>query len=288
MINTNNIERITSKDLIRLSYIHGIKNSFIPSEHWWNKAEKWFFVVFNRNNPLTYGSVNPELKLIWDSKEDLVNYLKNCKLIFYGWGAGETETALIDSLLEKNDNIEVIAVDVNEDFINMFNHSMNLLKKENHKIEYKGYIGRFQELKSNHLDFNNSRFKNKNHIILGNLVANMEEEIIKVISNLSEENNYLTIGFNTPKHINIILDKIKESKYFNNFVISEEDSKKNIKWSIKNNTLIAEYDGIMRFTSKLYNPEELENICLKYRLKKVYEKLDENRHSCIQIYQKLN
>jgi len=284
-------ERIISERDLEILLKECFRKLSVPSEYWWKNTNKWFKIKFNHLNSLTYGNVNPELRLIWNNESELSGYMEEKTLIFYGLGAGETEGALIDIALKEKTRTEVITVDINEEFIYLFEGSLYMLsiEKENSIIFSKGYIGRFQDLEKKHLELDGLSYETKNHIVLGNTVANIGEELISIISRLSSEGDYMTLGFSTPEHIRTVFNKIIKNVYFTDFVMSHmpDGYPNKLKWSIEDgSTITAQYESVEMFRSKLYKPDELDVIGKKYEFIPVFTVLDDNKHSCIKVYRK--
>lgn len=267
-----------------------IENKKIQSEQWWRKTEHWYKLAFNYNNPFTYGSVNPELELIWENRYLLRDDIENKTLVFFGLGVGETEQAIHDASINESSFTETIGIDVNKQFIEQFRNSLFMKSIETDiTIKFCGIEKRFQDVEKEDISPENKKYSNNAFINLGNTIANIGEDLFKITGNLSKKGDILLISRNTPRHINTIYEKCSKNKYLPKLFLNYKQDiiREDINWKLEGNTISAEYKGIDVFRSATYTSQELASFAKNngFRLQTEYRNID-NNHNMISIYEK--
>ena len=190
-----------------------IEDKYIESEQWFNRPDLWYRLTAFSN---PYITVYSELILL-NKHNNLIKKLPST-LIFYGLGTGDTEIRMVNSIILKNKEINIIGIDVQEDFITGFIQSLNNICYEDNKynINFVGIKGLFQELQKSDFDIFNGR---KAHIVLGNTIGNFKcSEIFRIFSKTSNKKDILLIGFQTDTFIEKIFRQYKNNKMFNDFI----------------------------------------------------------------------
>lgn len=279
------IHKITPETLSK-DFDANIKSKYIEGHHWFKNPERWYELVAFTNPYLTIYS---ELNLIFNNLSTIIDFLNNKRLVFYGIGNGDTETILVKAVLEKNKSVEVVGIDITENFITNFLQALQNLTYENEKfaINFLGIHGLFQQIKSSDLNLLGSGIDN-GFIVLGNTIGNFKGlEFFDLLGNIISKDDKLVLGFQTDNSIERIFKRYSENKIFNRFILNSlplQLREKKLEWKLneKEKQIEAWIDDILVFHSKKFNPRELIDSLANRGLKNVLSVNDSN--ACIQIY----
>jgi len=269
------------------------KRGQIEGEQWFRDFEDWIFITFN--NPYNWKKPNSELSLLEEKSKLIYSYISDSTLIFYGAGVGETELEIVRQILEKEKICEIVAIDINNIFLNLFEE--NLKNKEieypKSKILYKGYNACFQNMMRDDFNFQNSS-KNRNvHICLGGTIGNFknQDEIFTIFKNNTKKGDILLLAVQLDKNINQIFKKYYKNRYFPKFILNFENKINTnlIKWKLdkKENIIKMIYQNIEVFRSKKYSIRNLNNKLKNFDFKLLKHWIDNNKNVCILIFKKI-
>lgn len=269
------------------------KRGQIEGEQWFRDFEDWIFIAFN--NPYNWKKPNSELSLLEEKSKLIYSYISDSTLIFYGAGVGETELEIVRQILEKEKICEIVAIDINNIFLNLFEE--NLKNKEieypKSKILYKGYNACFQNMMRDDFNFQNSS-KNRNvHICLGGTIGNFknQDEIFTIFKNNTKKGDILLLAVQLDKNINQIFKKYYKNRYFPKFILNFENKINTnlIKWKLdkKENIIKMIYQNIEVFRSKKYSIRNLNNKLKNFDFKLLKHWIDNNKNVCILIFKKI-
>ena len=269
------------------------KRGQIEGEQWFRDFEDWIFIAFN--NPYNWKKPNSELSLLEEKSKLIYSYISDSTLIFYGAGVGETELEIVRQILEKEKICEIVAIDINNIFLNLFEE--NLKNKEieypKSKILYKGYNACFQNMMRDDFNFQNSS-KNRNvHICLGGTIGNFknQDEIFTIFKNNTKKGDILLLAVQLDKNINQIFKKYYKNRYFPKFILNFENKINTnlIKWKLDKKESIIKmiYQNIEVFRSKKYSIRNLNNKLKNFDFKLLKHWIDNNKNVCILIFKKI-
>ncbi|MFH1224351.1 MAG: L-histidine N(alpha)-methyltransferase [Candidatus Diapherotrites archaeon] len=236
----------------------------VCSEQWYREPEKWYSLT-SFNNP--YITIHSEFLLLEKNRVRLSEFAGKSTLVFYGVGTGDTESLFVKWMLENSKHAEVIAVDATRTYIERF--AMISLNLENmvagSEVSFLGLHALFEGLKRDMLHPENSKYKKRVHICLGNTTGNFEQgEIFGIFGRLAEKGEYLILG----AHLSHDLEKTLRSydtPLVSNFVFSSIKHKfsdkgiGDIEWKInkKENSIEAWLGDVNIFRSKKYTLDEI-------------------------------
>lgn len=275
------VDNITDKHLDVLLRRH-IDNKAIGGEQWFREYSNWFTMPAYIN---PYKTPYHELQLLIEKKNDISRYTYRAFKIFYGVGTGDTEILPVNWDLEAHKFSEVYAIEVIRYFIETFIQNLRNLGKEYKKsrIRFLGNHTMFENLSPSDFkfgDISNGRKINRVHICFGNTIGNFnQDQIFTIFSNNMKSDDYLILGYQLRKNIDMILEQYKDNKFFENLIIDSVKRilhfdtifKKKLDWKInKKEDQIEAYIGdILAFRSKKYCIKKLEEFVLSYDLEPI-------------------
>ncbi|RLG14642.1 MAG: hypothetical protein DRN66_01480 [Candidatus Nanohalarchaeota archaeon] len=282
MLNKKIIRKI---DASRLSekLKENIKTKYIESEQWYAQSNLNYTCIFSSyiSHTLT------EITLLNKHAVSIAKLPPN--LIFYGLGFGYSEIELLKLLIKKNKKIDVIGIDIQEDFITGFIQSLNNICYEDKKynIDFVGIKGLFQELQKTDFDILKGR---KAHIIFGNTIGNFKyEKIFGILNKYTNKTDILLMGFQTDNFFEKKVRQYQDNAMLNSFIKKAINTSKDktLIWKVneKESQIEVWMDDILIGYSKKTNPVEMIKTAEKYGFKNI-EMFNENS-TAIQIYEKI-
>ena len=266
-------------------------------EQCFRKDYPWYRLNIGYTNPLNFGEVHAELELIKkhireSNSDKILTAIKGNHLVFYGIGVGDTEIAFVDWVVKKGQKVTYLTgIDVNKDFLSNF---VVALKNRTFEPDEPTFFFQpkntlFEKLLRENLKVRN--LKNV-HICLGGTIGNFynQEKLFELFSNLSENGEYLILGFQLDNNLNWIFKKYESNPLFPSFVLNYlPPEKRKLKWSVKEETgmITAVHNSVEVFRTTKYNSERLKKLVEKHGFKFVYEDVDEYKNSCLHVYLKI-
>ncbi|MCX6232945.1 MAG: L-histidine N(alpha)-methyltransferase [Bacteroidetes bacterium] len=271
-----------------------ISEKVVNSAHWFRVADLWHRVSFGYNNPLNFGRVHSEMLLLIEIEKQLISKLKKYPLIFLGIGVGDTEMQIVDMQLKKYFKSNILGIDINKDFLILFQDSLKQREKEisEYKIKYK-YINRyFEEISLSDSNFLGSSTQ-KVICVLGNTIGNYNDtnDIFSIIDRISNSGDLLLVGYQLNNNIKILLQKYKSNHHFLEFISNylPNKNKSRIKWKInsKNSSIEAWLEDVQIFRSRKFTVQEIINISENYNYITEAYWVDKYQNMCIHLLKKM-
>jgi hypothetical protein len=290
--NPGNIEKRTEGELDQ-RLTEQLKTGHIEGDQWFRDFQDWLVIAFN--NPYHFRYSNSEIYLVLKYREEISPIIKNHLQIFYGVGVGETEIELIRWQLEESKYLEIVGIDINGVFLELFLENLKNKQIEfpNAKILFKGYNTTFQNTTLEDFKFTNSKFKKKIHICLGGTIGNFRHqgEIWSILKRNTEKGDKLLLGFQLDTHIKEAFEKYKNNKYYPKFVLNYFDEPidpTKIEWKIDRKTgfILMNYKGIEVFRTKKYDFSKLIQELKNFGFSAVKNWVDEHNNSCLAIFER--
>lgn len=274
--------------------VEQLKTKHIEGDQWFRDFQDWLLIAFN--NPYNYKKPNSELSLLEQNRPRIIPLIKNHLQIHYGVGVGETELELVRWQLEEQDKLDVVAIDINGVFLELFLENLKCKQTEfpHSRIRFKGFNCTFQNTSSEDFSFVNSSFKNNVHICLGGTFGNFrhQDEIWRVFQRNSKKGDRLLLAFQLNNHIEEAFEKYKLNKYYPNFVLNYSDEKidpKKIRWTLDKSTgfISMRYKGMEVFRTRKYEAKKLARELKAFNFKLLGKWVDEYENSCVCVFEKV-
>lgn len=249
--------QITNRELAS-KYKQAVANGGIPSMHWFRIAEKWRHLSFSYNNPYNIISVHSEMFLLSGLAEEVTPYLRNRSLVFLGVGVGDTEMLLIEQILRGSPKLEIVAVDVNPEFLEDFGHSLRNKSLENDKysIRLHSIQAIFEEIEESSLVLGVPG--KRAFICLGHTIGNYIDTVdfIRVLQRLASPDDVVVLGYQLDTYARELFAKYKSNEIFSDFVLSyaPRKDKRKLRWVFddKKGTVTAKYQDTRVFFSRKF------------------------------------
>jgi len=266
-------------------------------EHCFREAINWYRLNVGYTNPINFGEVHAELDLIKSQMHEGVNNpirqaLKGKQQIFYGIGVGDTEIAFVDwAIKEGEDNVYIIGIDVNKDFIENFEVALQnrTFEPDQPNLTFKGYHALFEQITQEDLGL--PRYANA-HICIGGTIGNFHDQdrIIKQFAQLAKPGDTLVLGVQLDANIDYLFQKYQNNPLFVEFILNyvPNDEREKLEWILdrERGVITAKHKGIESFRTTKYNTEKLQHLATKHGFKFVYQAIDKHKNSCLQVYEK--
>lgn len=236
----------------------------VGSEQWYRNSEKWFALT-SYNNP--YKTIHSELVILRQNRNKLLKEINGKALVFYGVGTGDTESFLVELVLEKNSRCELIAIDVNKTYLKRFFQMISILQKNNEaNISCLGFHDLFENMQAS--DFNS--LKQACHICLGNTVGNFgQEQIFGLFKGLCRKGDKLVLGLHLASDMQKILNAYN-NPFLNDLLFTSvkkhfpNKTQEDIKWKINGLQVEAWLDQTRLLKSEKYKISQLKNLAKKH------------------------
>ena len=273
-----------------------LKTGYIEGDQWFRDFQDWLVIAFN--NPYHFRHSNSELILLEYNRNEILSYIKNYLQIHYGVGVGEVELNLVRWQLEASNYAEIVAIDINSLFLELFLENLKNKQIEFPKAEilFKGYNTTFQNTTFEDFKFANAKFKKGVHICLGGTIGNFkhQEEIWSIFKRNTEKGDKLLLAFQLDNHIKEAFEKYKNNKFYPNFALNYLDyldeaiNPAEIKWKLdrKNSFILMNYRGIEVFRTRKYNLNKLIPELKNFGFSILKNWIDEYNNSCIAIFER--
>lgn len=284
----------TDSDFPRLA--NDLKRKEINGAHWFRIAYYWFKVNFGYNNPLNYGNVHSELFLLNSIRNELIPVLASRPIVFLGIGTGDTEMALLDLQLDQNRFTEVIAVDINSEFLDLFGQSLKMRSYENadFRIKYKPIRSYFEDIRFGDIHVPQTRFSGILLTVLGSTIGNYNNtgEFLQMLENFTSEGDGVLLSYQLNHHLKEIFEKYNRNPYYVDLIgnFLSESQKERIKWDLnfKASTVEAWLNDIQIFRSKKFHEDDVaREVSSKYRFRSEKIWVDSYKNMCIHLLMRI-
>jgi len=233
------IRNVTPAEL-RTLLLQDIDRKSISGAHWFIDARKWYRMNFAFNNPLNLGSIHSELLLIEKYQQDFLSFLDRRQLVFFGVGTGDTEMIFVNICLSNWDYAEIVAIDVNEQFITDFAHSIRAKMKEDLRdvVLYLGIKTLFEKMALKSLPKTSAQSEARTFICLGNTIGNFASpsELVSIFTRCANKGDSLVLSYQTNHTHNLqsLLAKYKTNRLLHDMIISSVRlcKKQKLQWSL--------------------------------------------------------
>jgi hypothetical protein len=241
--------------------------------------------------------VHNELFLIKSVEEKLETLFDNGNIVFLGVGNGDTEMAIVDVLMKSHiDSLTISGVDINEDFLSLFENSLDIREKEFQDLDLvlTKIIKNFAELNNPSIDFK-EQGSPKTVCILGNTIGNYNDtnDIVKCIDRITFKNDLVLVSYQLNTHFDLTYEKYINNPMFMDFIthylnIRKKDYSKYIEWKKNANNWAIEawYDDVQIFRSRKFPKDEMKELFAEYNMTRVFHTTDSYDNLCMEIYKK--
>lgn len=241
----------------------------VDSSFWFQRFYLWLQVSFGYNNPLNFGCVHSELLFLREVFPQLSAKIECHDLVFLGVGNGDTEMLVIDELLKNESDLRsIVGVDVNSDFLDLFDNSIEMrdLEFPGNKFELHKIVKNFEQLDSGDFIYSNQR--SKLVCVLGNTIGNYNnsDDIFSVLERITKTGDQILLSYQLNTHLEKLFDKYRTNRYFLEFIthylFMQKEDFKYVEWRLnrENNSIEAWLDEIQLFRSRKFPKNEVENL----------------------------
>jgi len=295
--------QVHKKELDKL-LLKELRSGVVGEEQWYRNDVLWHRLKSAPGNPYGNSGCDSEYDLVKRSSDKFSKLIRNYTQVFLGVGTGESELEVVKAGLSTESYLEVIAVDVNREFISDF--AKMIRRKvilDDCVVMFKGLNSLFQSLNEKSFQFCNKKNARNIFICFGNTVGNYVPQhlIFSIFEKISNRGDRLFLGFQLNNNIEKIYKKYSDCALFFPFMtnfISKPDSSK-VRWNLnKELTQIeAYYEKRIRrsrgfpkrtqlFRSRKYDSAKISKELEPFGFKKIWEKIDDQEIACIQIYER--
>jgi hypothetical protein len=198
------------------------EHPLIGAEHCFTVPENWYRLNIGYTNPYNIHTPHAELSLIEELKNKnlvsdnaLYDYFKDKRLIFYGIGVGDTETAFVDWALKKGQElVNIWGIDINPEFLNNFSIGIsNLSLEHNALLSYRGKEGLFDKVDVRSIP-------SAAYLCLGGTIGNFYDQhrLFELFKSNAKKHDTLILGFQEDTYIDLLFDKYRNNPLFDKFV----------------------------------------------------------------------
>jgi uncharacterized SAM-dependent methyltransferase len=268
-----------------------IKKRSISGAHWFRIAQYWFRICSGYNNPLNFGRVHSELQLIAEARDDIAEFIRHRGLVFLGVGIGDTECALIDIQLQRDRSADVVVLDVNSEFLQLFDRSLKMrqLENEGHSITQKLINGYFEDTRRADILATSNDGSNIALCMLGSTIGNYNDtgEILGVVESLTERDDLVVLGYQLDSHLEKVFMKYKDNGLFRDLIgnFLTYEMRQRISWKLDRpaSTIEAWFDEIQLFRSRKFHDSLVGAIASGYNLESLKQWIDPYRNMCLHV-----
>jgi len=193
----------------------------MPSMHWFASADKWRHLSFSYNNPYNIVSVHSEMFLLAAHERELRKMLKGRALVFLGLGVGDTEMLVVEYILEPGEALNLVAVDVNREFIDDFEASLRnkILEKDDYEVHLHRLWQVFEDLDHGQLRLGNDG--KRAVVCFGNSIGNYPDSVdfVEILRRTCSCGDLVLLGYQLDTFAKELFDKYKQNVIFSNFVL---------------------------------------------------------------------
>lgn len=265
----------------------------VRGAQWFRIADLWYRVNYGYNNPLNLGIIHSELNLINSQATILSEFLRDRIIVFYGVGVGDTEMALIDCQLNLSLYSEMILIDINHVFLEMFVRSLRNKKFENTKYDF-NYLALqclFENISHKHVQVENATYKKKAIICLGSTIGNVSDprEMFEMFNLIAKKGDLILLGYQLNTHLEKLFLKYKDNVLFNDLVGNylKNVDRQRIVWQLNkaSSTVEAWLDDIQIFRSKKFSPLEIREKALCVNWDEAHCVIDQYNNFCFHVFE---
>lgn len=263
---------ITDRELDK-RFENGLINKLITGDQWFRDYKGWHQL---RSTTKPHMTVFRELQILLKNEKNITSYSKKRLKVFYGIGLGDTEGFPILWDVEKNKYSEIYAIDAVPYYLETLVIGLRNIQLgfPGSKIMFKGNLNLLENLKKSDLRLDNSKYKKRCHICLGNTVGTFNQDyIFSLFKELSDVDDVLLLGHYTDAHPRGELALYEGNKRFSKFILSPYIKKRpdllkqnKIEWNYNEETGYVEawLGNILIYRSKLYNLHDLSSFVKRY------------------------
>jgi len=264
----------------------------ISSAYWFNRADFWYKVSFGYNNPLNCENVHSELLLIQKWRKKIGNIINNSNIIFWGIGIGDTEMQTLDIQLQNHNKVNVIAIDINEEFLELFEHNLMQKKFEgDNEITFYGIKEYFEKVNLLKMDIYNTQ---KNiHCVLGSSIGNFNnlDTFFNILNRNILSGDKLFLGYQLNNNIELIFNKYRHNKCMLELIGNylPHDKLNEIEWTLNKSEsrIEAWLHDYQLFRSKKFSVDEVVQYANRNAYKSLNYLVDENKNICLHFLEKV-
>lgn len=284
---------INREEIVIQRLTHQLHEWYIEWEQWFRDYRNRMTIVFH--NPLNHKFSNNELMILYEYEKELYPLLQWHNHIHYGVGVWETELELIRRELEHNDNVNIIAVDTNKTFLELFFHNL-VYKIEEYKkpIFHTSIHTLFQTLSPKDIVFWNHN--PTCHVCIWWTLGNFSDqhEMPHIFSKLSKPWDKVIVWYHLNTHFDEAFKKYSRNAYYHFFAldylykqnISPDLSKIHRKADKNIHQISMFYDSLEVFRTKKYALDEMTQLFCQYWFVHTLTKTDRYTNNAISIFEK--
>ncbi len=256
----------------------------IDSAEWFHTANKWLKICFGYNNPINFDTIHSELYLLNEYEKELLKFINTNNVLFYGIGSGDTEMQVIDIMSNSYSQINCWGLDINLDFLDLFESSVKMKKIENNDLTIN-----YSKLHFHFEKFKRPTQENINFFVLGSTIGNYNDinEILDVFVNTSVSKDRFFIVHQTDKYIDSVFLKYKNNMLYNDLINTKNLDVKQINWQFKDMKIEATYNDIQLFRSVKYPPNVLVESFSKRGFKHIGGRIDDVGNLSILVFERI-
>jgi uncharacterized SAM-dependent methyltransferase len=212
-----------------------------------------------------------------------------------GVGIGDSEMALVDLRLQSGRKADVIAFDINQEFLDLFENSLKSKSQESksYKIRYKGLRGHFEDLLQRR-SWTIGRYGRRVAVcVLGGTIGNYNDtsEILARLSKFTEPGDVLLLGLQLSTHLATTFEKYKSNEYFLTLIANylPRRTRRRIHWVLneKETQVEAWLGTIQLFRSKKFDRKVIRNLAKSFGFAPTNNWVDSKRNVCIQTFRRI-
>jgi hypothetical protein len=215
------------------------------------------------------------------------------RLVFFGVGVGDTESAFVDLQLDAVKASEMVLIDINPVFLRFFVSSLAARKLElsDATIRYRAINGFFEHLSTDALLDNDNKETKVALICLGGTVGNYSNscEIFDLFHGLMRPGDRIFLGYQLNTHFPLIFQKYFENELYRELIgnFMEPSQRKQIKWSPNHDESMVEawLNNIQIFRSKKFSTESTRALAESYGWHELLCGIDRQENQCIHVFQ---
>lgn len=288
MIDVKRTSKVSKTRLRRMLSNHW-DGKLLPSMHWFHNAPAWYHLCFSYNNPYNVASVHSELFALHQQIGRISDLMSNRTLIFLGTGVGDTEMFIVERVLKKEKEAEIVAIDVNGDFLADFENSLRSKQLEHAEYQIKLQLihGVFEETEADDIDYGTPG--GRAIICLGSTIGNYvdTQDFVDILVKLTSNGDLVLLGFQLDTYLNELFEKYKSNPLFQKFITSylPRAKKGELRWELdRRRSAVAAFVGdVQVFFSRKFKPDVLQPLMSRNGFNTLFNEANSAKNVCIQL-----